>query len=118
MGLRVGGPGCGVSGRSASALPGVLRLCPRPRRVVMSNHGVFVPLVTPLDDTGAVCRQSVRQLVACSHAIASGYLPCLTSGEGWLLSQRQWEAMVGCTLEVAPRGSVIVGIERPTTRDV
>jgi 4-hydroxy-tetrahydrodipicolinate synthase len=84
----------------------------------MSNHGVFVPLVTPLDDTGAVCKQSVRQLVACSHAIASGYLPCLTSGEGWLLSQRQWEAMVGCTLEVAPQGSVIVGIERPTTRDV
>lgn len=84
----------------------------------MSNHGVFIPLITPIDDTGAICKQSVRQLVACSRATASGYLPCLTSGEGWLLSRNQWEAMVHCTLEVAQPGSVIVGIERPTTGDV
>jgi 4-hydroxy-tetrahydrodipicolinate synthase len=84
----------------------------------MSNHGVFIPLITPIDDTGAVCKQSVRQLVACSRTIASGYLPCLTSGEGWLLDRNQWEAMVRCTLEVAQPASVIVGIERPTTGDV
>jgi 4-hydroxy-tetrahydrodipicolinate synthase len=84
----------------------------------MSNHGVFIPLITPIDDTGAVCKRSVRQLVACSGAIANGYLPCLTSGEGWLLSPNQWEAMVRCTLEVAQPGSVIVGIERPTTDEV
>ena len=84
----------------------------------MPNHGVFVPLITPIDDTGAVCRQSVRRLVAYSSATASGYLPCLTSGEGWLLSRDQWEAMVRYTLEVAQSGRVIVGIERPTTGEV
>jgi 4-hydroxy-tetrahydrodipicolinate synthase len=84
----------------------------------MPNHGVFIPLITPIDDSGAVCKQSVRQLVACSSATASGYLPCLTSGEGWLLNRNHWEAMVGCTLEVAQPRRVIVGIERPTTSEV
>jgi len=84
----------------------------------MSNRGVFVPLVTPLDDAGDVCRQSVRQLLALSRFTASGYLPCLTSGEGWLLSRSQWEAMVRYTLELTDPATVIVGIERPTTGEV
>lgn len=84
----------------------------------MSNHGVFVPLVTPLDGAGDVCKQSVHNLIAQSRFTASGYLPCLTSGEGWLLSRPQWEAMVRYTLEVADPATVIVGIERPTTEEV
>lgn len=84
----------------------------------MSDRGIFVPLITPLDETGAVCKQSVGQLVACSSAIASGYVPCLTSGEGWLVSQSQWQAMVHYTLESAGPRTVIAGIERPTTSEV
>lgn len=84
----------------------------------MSNQGVFVPLITPLDDDGAVCRRSVRCLLACSQATASGYIPCLTSGEGWRLNRSQWEAMVGHTLEYAAPRTVIAGIERPTTAEV
>jgi 4-hydroxy-tetrahydrodipicolinate synthase len=84
----------------------------------MSNHGVFVPLITPVDDTGAVCRRSVGCLVACSRPIAAGYIPCLTSGEGWRLSRSQWEAMVGNTQELGAPRTVIVGIERPTTGEV
>jgi 4-hydroxy-tetrahydrodipicolinate synthase len=84
----------------------------------MTNQGVFVPLITPLDDTGAVCRRSVRCLVACSQPIASGYIPCLTSGEGWCMSRSQWEAMICHTLEIAASRTVIAGIERPTTAEV
>ena len=29
----------------------------------MSRHGTFIPLITPLDQNGAVCRQSVAQLL-------------------------------------------------------
>lgn len=84
----------------------------------MSNHGVFIPLVTPLDEAGSVCRQSVGHLLAQSCHTASGYIPCLTSGEGWLLSRSQWEAMVRFTLELAGSRTVIAGIERATTSEV
>ncbi|SDH03172.1 4-hydroxy-tetrahydrodipicolinate synthase [Pseudomonas benzenivorans] len=84
----------------------------------MSRHGTFVPLITPLDQHGAVCRQSVAQLLAHSRHTASGYIPCLTSGEGWRLSAEQWQDMLRFTLAEAGERSVIVGIERPTTAEV
>lgn len=84
----------------------------------MASPGVIVPLVTPIDDRGVVCRRSVAGLIACSQHIARGYVPCLTSGEGWRLSRSQWEAMVRHTLELAAPRTVIVGIERPTTGEV
>jgi 4-hydroxy-tetrahydrodipicolinate synthase len=82
------------------------------------RKGVFVPLVTPLDDKGAVCRASVARLLACSRHLASGYMPCLTSGEGWRLSRAQWEDMLRFTISEAKGRPVIVGIERPTTAEV
>jgi 4-hydroxy-tetrahydrodipicolinate synthase len=84
----------------------------------MTARGVLVPLITPIDDAGEVCRRSVGCLIACSRDIATGYIPCLTSGEGWLASPAQWEAMVRATLELAGPRLVIVGIERPTTAEV
>jgi len=84
----------------------------------MSNRGVLVPLITPLDDTGAVCRRSVGHIVAHTRAAASGYVPCLSSGEGWLLRRSQWAAMVRYTLELVDPRDVIVGIERATTDEV
>jgi 4-hydroxy-tetrahydrodipicolinate synthase len=82
------------------------------------RRGVFVPLVTPLSDAGEVCRDSVQQLMATCSASALGFVPCLTSGEGWRLSQRQWSAMLQFTLEAAQGRPVIAGIERPTTGEV
>jgi 4-hydroxy-tetrahydrodipicolinate synthase len=81
-------------------------------------RGAFVPLITPLDASGAVCKTSVHRLMGRSRTTASGYIPCLTSGEGWRLSPAQWEAMVRSTLEAAEARAVIVGIERPTTDEV
>jgi len=84
----------------------------------MSRHGIFIPLITPLDQDGTVCRQSVAQLLAHSRHVAAGYIPCLTSGEGWVLSPEQWEAMLRFTLQEAGEQSVIAGIERSTTEEV
>ena len=84
----------------------------------MLNSGVFIPLITPLDEQGAVCPKSVGQLLACSHSSVSGYIPCLTSGEGWKLDAASWEAMVGHTVEHAKGRAVIAGIERSTTDEV
>lgn len=83
-----------------------------------SKRGVFVPLITPLDGDGDVCSASVGRLVAHVRPSASGLLPCLTSGEGWLLSRVQWEAMLRATIAAAEGLPVIVGAERPTTEEV
>ncbi len=82
------------------------------------RKGVFVPLVTPLDDKGAVCRASVARLLACSRHIASGYMPCLTSGEGWRLSRAQWEDMLRFTVDQAEGLPVVAGIELAATAEV
>lgn len=84
----------------------------------MSRRGAFVPLITPLDESGAVCKASVARLMSRARTAASGYIPCLTSGEGWRLSPAQWKAMVRATLDESDAQAVIVGIERPTTDEV
>lgn len=84
----------------------------------MSNPGIYIPLITPLNSDNQVCRSSVDHLLRQSQHSASGYLPCLTSGEGWLLSRQQWRDMLRYTLELAGDKQVIVGIERPTTAEV
>ncbi|MCG2580894.1 MAG: dihydrodipicolinate synthase family protein [Marinobacter sp.] len=81
----------------------------------MSKQGIFIPLITPLDELGRVCNASVARLVAQSRESATGYIACLTSGEGWRLADHQWEAMVRATLAAARDRIVIVGLERPTT---
>lgn len=82
------------------------------------RSGVFVPLITPLDAQGNVCRLSVQQLMASCRASVRGYIPCLTSGEGWRLDAQQWSAMLEYTLQSAQDRPVIAGIERPTTDEV
>ncbi|WP_248750493.1 dihydrodipicolinate synthase family protein [Pseudomonas sp. MWU15-20650] len=85
----------------------------------MSKHHVLVPIVTPLDSNGNVCRQSVKRLMHACKPLVDGFIPCLTSGEGWNLSCQQWTDMLRYTLEFADEAHrVVVGIERPTTREV
>ena len=79
---------------------------------------VMVPLITPLNVDGAVCQTSVRQLVRSLRHSVDGFIVCLTSGEGWLLDERQWRAMLDATMEQAGGLPVIAGIERATTGEV
>lgn len=79
---------------------------------------VFVPLITPISNEGEVCGASVARLMASLRHSASGVIPCLTSGEGWRLTEKQWSAMLALTLEHAGSTPVVVGIEQPTTAQV
>ncbi|MEX0732210.1 MAG: dihydrodipicolinate synthase family protein [Aquisalimonadaceae bacterium] len=62
--------------------------------------------------------RSIARLIDTTHASVAGYIPCLTSGEGWKLSATQWLDMVRYTLRYADGREVIAGIEKPTTREV
>lgn len=84
----------------------------------MSRAGIMIPLVTPVDAGGQVCEVSVGHMVAMSRHLVAGYLPCLTSGEGWALSDRQWEDMVRHTVAAAGEVPVVAGVERATTAQV
>jgi 4-hydroxy-tetrahydrodipicolinate synthase len=84
----------------------------------MLRQGMLIPLVTPLDGAGQVSRKDLIRLLALSDGVASGYIPCLTSGEGWKLTRQQWESMVRFTVAEAPGKTVVAGIERATTEEV
>lgn len=85
----------------------------------MSRPKVLVPLVTPLDTHGNVCERSVQRLIHACGPLVDGFIPCLTSGEGWRLSERQWADMLGHTLRHAgPAHQVVAGIELATTKAV
>lgn len=84
----------------------------------MSAKSIFVPLISPLDEQSRICEASVRRLVHCSRPFVDGYIPCLTSGEGWRLGKRDWQRMVELTLAYAQDKTVIAGIERATTAEV
>lgn len=79
---------------------------------------VMVPLITPLSAEGVVCKTSVMRLVRSLRHSVDGFIVCLTSGEGWLLDERQWQAMLNATLEQADAMPVIAGVERATTDEV
>jgi 4-hydroxy-tetrahydrodipicolinate synthase len=84
----------------------------------MSGKHIFVPLITPLNEDGQVCAASVKRLLRSLAPHVDGYIPCLTSGEGWRLSNAQWQHMLELTLEYAGEKTVIAGIERDTTEQV
>lgn len=84
----------------------------------MSAKHVYVPLITPLDEHSHVCEASVRRLLHSSRPFVDGYIPCLTSGEGWRLGKRDWQRMLELTLAHAQDKTVIAGIERATTAEV
>ncbi|MBV4553776.1 dihydrodipicolinate synthase family protein [Pseudomonas sp. SWRI102] len=84
----------------------------------MSGKHIYVPLITPLDEQSRICEASVRRLLHCSRPFVDGYIPCLTSGEGWRLGRRDWQRMLELTLAHAQDKTVIAGIERATTAEV
>jgi len=84
----------------------------------MQNKNILIPLITPLSEHKEVCEQSVKALIDRSKNYAEGYIPCLTSGEGWKLTESHWRSMVEYTRKYAPSHAVITGIEKPTTKEV
>jgi len=84
----------------------------------MSSNNIIVPLITPLDKVGDVCEFSVQKLLQQCGKYSYGVIPCLSSGEGWCLSEKQWTDMVRFCIQNSSNQYVIAGIERPTTDEV
>jgi 4-hydroxy-tetrahydrodipicolinate synthase len=80
--------------------------------------GVMVPLVTPLAEDGSVSGDDVAALVAAVRPHVQGLVPALSTGEGWLLDERQWHDMVAHTVAHAGDLPVLAGVLRPTTAEV
>ncbi|MGD6741594.1 dihydrodipicolinate synthase family protein [Streptomyces sp. BH106] len=76
-----------------------------------SLTGIVVPLVTPVDENGKVDEGSVARLLESLHGSVSGFMPALSSGEGWKLSLAQWMDMVRYTVRHARGLPVLAGAE-------
>ncbi|MFE9122802.1 dihydrodipicolinate synthase family protein [Streptomyces sp. NPDC007172] len=77
-----------------------------------------VPLVTPVTDDGEVDGASVVRLVASLRPGVDALLPALSTGEGGLLTDRQWRTVVAAVVACADGLPVLAGILRPTTDEV
>ncbi|MFI7019403.1 dihydrodipicolinate synthase family protein [Streptomyces sp. NPDC050164] len=80
--------------------------------------GLTVALVTPVTDTGEVSEADTARLVASVRPYADALLPALSTGEGAVLTDRQWRAVVSATVRHADGLPVFAGILRPTTAEV
>ncbi|MEU7027029.1 dihydrodipicolinate synthase family protein [Streptomyces sp. NPDC015232] len=81
-------------------------------------QGVIAALVTPLSETGEVSESGVARLLDTVRPHVDALLPNLSTGEGRLLSDRQWEDMLTATVKHAGGLPVLAGVLRPTTEGV
>lgn len=79
--------------------------------------GIIPPLVTPIDNSGRVCEQSVKKLIDFVSPYSSALMPTLSSGEGWALSNTQFEDMIKFTVKYS-KLPVFAGVEFKTTDEV
>ncbi|MCX5225241.1 dihydrodipicolinate synthase family protein [Streptomyces sp. NBC_00233] len=77
--------------------------------------GTVVPLITPFDEHGVVDEPSVVRLLDHIRKEVNGFMPALTSGEGWKLDARQWQDVVTYTVRHAGGLPVLAGIQLPDT---
>lgn len=80
--------------------------------------GTIVPLITPLDESGAVDEKSVARLVEYVHPEVTALMPALSSGEGWRLDEGQWRDIVTHTVRHSLGLPVLAGIQLPDTASV
>ncbi|MBC9252382.1 4-hydroxy-tetrahydrodipicolinate synthase [Pseudomonas alcaligenes] len=76
-----------------------------------SFHGIWVALVTPFNNAGAVDFPALRGLV--DHLLAgdvAGLVVCGTTGEAAALSQAEQLAVLDAVLELAPPEKVVMGL--------
>lgn len=74
--------------------------------------GIYVPLVTPFYK-GYFDPQSLRKLIRFATPEVNGFVPCLSSGEGNIVSDSVWEEVIRCTRKSTNK-TVIAGIKRNT----
>jgi len=72
--------------------------------------GIAVPLVTPVDVDGQIAPSDLLRVVANVQPHVNILQPCLSSGEGWKLSDGQWQQVVSLTVRAAPHLAVYPGI--------
>ena len=93
------------------------------------HRGIIAPLVTPLDTAGAVCRSSVTRQVEALRGAVDAFMPALSTGEGWLLDESQWNAVVRYTIDAteavvergrmaADLGATAIAVTSPFGADV
>jgi 4-hydroxy-tetrahydrodipicolinate synthase len=80
--------------------------------IVPTLCGIYVPLVTPFYK-GQFDPQSLNKLMRFVSPEVNGFVPCLSSGEGSVISNSVWEAVVQCTRAYSNK-TVIAGIKRNT----
>ncbi|MCD9141353.1 dihydrodipicolinate synthase family protein [Streptomyces albireticuli] len=81
-------------------------------------RGTVVPLVTPVDEDRRVSAPDVARLVASLRGQVAGYMPALSTGEGWHLSTAQWTDVVRLTVEHAGGAPVLAGVELPGVDEI
>lgn len=55
--------------------------------------GLYIPLVTPML-YGVLDKESMSKLIKSVDEYVDGYVPCLSSGEGQIISNEQWKEVV------------------------
>ncbi len=82
----------------------------------MQITGLWIPLVTPMYH-GKFDSDSMRDLMNTVEPHVDGYVPCLSSGEGGLLSDSQWIEVVK-TVRAKTTKPVIAGIKRKEIKSI
>ena len=79
-------------------------------------HGLLVPLVTPFYK-GTFDTSSMRKLIRSLELHIDGCIPCLSSGEGEKLSEKEWIEIVDCVCN-ATKKPVFAGIIRDNEENI
>lgn len=74
--------------------------------------GIYVPLLTPFYK-GRFDPSSLKKLMQFVAPEVDGFVPCLSSGEGGVVSDTVWEEVVQCT-RANSKKTVLAGIKRGT----
>lgn len=80
------------------------------------NKQLYVPLITPMSG-GEFDEESYKKLMASVEPFVDGYVPCLSSGEGHMMSIELWKKVLLATLAYTKK-PVFVGIKRKTKQEV
>jgi 4-hydroxy-tetrahydrodipicolinate synthase len=78
--------------------------------------GLFVPLLTPMK-YGQFDKRSMKKLIQSVEQNVNGFVPCLSTGEGNVLSDDQWLEVVSFVKSCTDK-PVIAGIKRDSLEDV
>ncbi len=82
----------------------------------LTLRGLYAPLITPMHQ-GSFDSASMKKLMMSMEDSVQGYVPCLSSGEGAVLSPAQWEDAVSCTVE-STKKPVIAGILKDSAEEI